>query len=170
MGFGCGHDGGSRDSDLVDSRRPINWNSGSSNIECFGIGIHIPVSPERNRWLGEEGNASVEFALVAPLLMLIGLAVLQLMLALHVRTVITSAAIEGARVGAHVGSDLVMAEQRTRQVLLANIAGATVVDVHARRTTLQGVPMIAVQVDAELPLLGVYGPTTMTLTGHAYVE
>ncbi len=30
--------------------------------------------------------------------------------------------------------------------------------------------MIAVQVDTELPLLGVYGPTTMTLTGHAYVE
>ena len=48
----------------------------------------------------------MEFALVAPLLMLVALAVLQLMLAVHVRTVITSAAIEGARVGALVGSDL----------------------------------------------------------------
>jgi Flp pilus assembly protein TadG len=128
------------------------------------------VGAERDRWLGEEGNASVEFALIAPLLMLIGLAVLQLMLALHVRTVITGAAIEGARVGALVGSDLVTAEERTREVLLANIAGATVVDVHASHTTLEGVPMIAVQVNAELPLIGVYGPTTMTLTGHAYVE
>ena len=122
------------------------------------------------RWSHDEGNASVEFALVAPLLMLIGIAVLQLMLALHIRTVITSAAIEGARVGALVGSDLVIAEQRTREVLLANIAGTTVANVHASRTTLAGVPMIAVQVDAELPLLGVYGLTTMSLTGHAYVE
>jgi hypothetical protein len=122
------------------------------------------------RWNRDEGNASVEFALVAPLLMLIGLAVLQLMLAMHVRTVITSAAIEGARVGALVGSDLGFAEQRTREVLLANIAGATVTDVSAHRTYLDGIPMIAVQVDAELPLLGVYGPTTMTLTGHSYVE
>lgn len=122
------------------------------------------------RWSHDEGNASVEFALVAPLLLLIGIAVLQLMLALHIRTVITSAAIEGARVGALVGSDLVTAEQRTREVLLANIAGTTVANVHASRTTLAGVPMIAVQVDAELPLLGVYGLTTMSLTGHAYVE
>lgn len=131
--------------------------------------MHV-VRNKAIRWSRDEGNASVEFALVAPLLMLIGIAVLQLMLALHIRTVITSAAIEGARVGALVGSDLVTAEQRTREVLLANIAGTTVANVHASRTTLAGVPMIAVQVDAELPLLGVYGPTTMSLTGHAYVE
>jgi Flp pilus assembly protein TadG len=131
--------------------------------------MHV-VRNKAMRWSRDEGNASVEFALVAPLLMLIGIAVLQLMLALHIRTVITSAAIEGARVGALVGSDLVTAEQRTREVLLANIAGTTVANVHASRTTLAGVPMIAVQVDAELPLLGVYGPTTMSLTGHAYVE
>ncbi len=121
-------------------------------------------------WRSDQGNASVEFALIAPLVMLIGLAVLQLMLALHVRTVITSAAIEGARVGALVGSDLGVAEQRTREVLMANIAGATVADVTASQTQLDGVPMIAVQVNAELPLLGMYGPTHMTLTGHAYVE
>lgn len=124
----------------------------------------------RADWRNDDGNASVEFALIAPLLMLIGLAVLQLMLALHIRTVITSAAIEGARVGALVGSDLGTAEKRTREVLLANIAGATVSNVHASRTFLDGIPMIAVQVNAELPLIGVYGPTTMTLTGHAYVE
>lgn len=121
-------------------------------------------------WQRESGNASVEFALIAPLLMLIGLAVLQLMLALHVRTIITSAAIEGARVGALVGSDLVSAERRTREVLLANIAGTTVSNVVASRTILEGIPMIAVEVNAEMPLLGVYGPTTMSLTGHAYVE
>jgi len=122
------------------------------------------------RWRGETGNASVEFALVAPLLMLIALAVLQLMLAIHVRTVMTSAAIEGARVGALIGSNLEQAEQRTRAVLAANIAGAAVSEVIATETRVGATPMIAVTVAAELPLLGLYGPTTMTLTGHAFKE
>jgi Flp pilus assembly protein TadG len=121
-------------------------------------------------WRSDTGNASVEFALVAPLLMLIALAVLQLMLAIHVRTVITSAAIEGARVGALVGSDLSQAEQRTRQVLANNIAGAAVSEVTAMETSVGATPMIAVRVAAELPLLGLYGPTTMSLTGHAFKE
>jgi len=122
------------------------------------------------RWRSETGNASVEFVLVAPLLMLIALAVLQLMLAIHVRTVMTSAAIEGARVGALIGSNLDQAEQRTRAVLAANIAGAAVSEVTATETSVGETPMIAVTVAAELPLLGLYGPTTMTLTGHAFKE
>ncbi len=122
------------------------------------------------RWRSDSGNASVEFALVAPLLMLIALAVLQLMLAIHVRTVITSAAIEGARVGALVGSDLELAEQRTREVLAGNIAGAAVSEVVATETSVGETPMIAVSVAAELPLLGLYGPTTMSMTGHAFKE
>jgi hypothetical protein len=102
--------------------------------------------------------------------MLIALAVLQLMLAIHVRTVMTSAAIEGARVGALIGSNLEQAEQRTRAVLAANIAGAAVSEVIATETSVGATPMIAVTVAAELPLLGLYGPTTMTLTGHAFKE
>lgn len=118
----------------------------------------------------ESGNASVEFALIAPLLMLVALAVLQLMLAIHVRSVITSAAIEGARVGALVGSDLTTAEERTREVLTGNIAGAAVTQVTATTTVVGQTPMIAVSVEADLPMLGIYGPTTMTMTGHSYVE
>lgn len=122
------------------------------------------------RWGDEGGNASVEFALIAPLLMLIALAVLQLILAVHVRTVITSAAIEGARVGALVGSDLTSAEERTREILNGSIAGAAISNVTARNTFVGDIPMIAVNVETELPLLGIYGPTTVTMTGHAYAE
>lgn len=118
----------------------------------------------------DSGNASVEFALIAPLLMLVALAVLQLMLAVHVRSVITSAAIEGARVGALVGSDLTTAEERTREVLTNHIAGAAVTQVTAKTTVIGETPMIAVSVEADLPLLGLYGPTTMTMTGHSYAE
>ncbi len=124
----------------------------------------------RDRFTSERGNASVEFALVAPLLMLVALAVLQLMLAIHVRTVVTSAAIEGARVAALVDGDLNRAESRTRSILESNIAGSAVQSISASRVTTEGNEMFAVVVETELPLIGFYGPTSMKLTGHALAE
>ena len=124
----------------------------------------------RKRLTFENGNASVEFALVAPLLMLVALAVLQLMLAIHVRTVITSAAIEGARVAALVDGDLTRAESRTRSILENNIAGTAVESISALRITEGDNEMFAVVVETELPLIGFYGPTSMKLTGHALAE
>ena len=124
----------------------------------------------RERFTSERGNASVEFALVAPLLVLVALAVLQLMLAIHVRTVVTSAAIEGARVAALVDGDLDRAESRTRSILESNIAGTAVQSISASRVTAGGNEMFAVVVEAELPLIGFYGPTSMKLTGHALAE
>lgn len=123
-----------------------------------------------NQLKSERGNASVEFALVAPLLMLVALAVLQLMLAIHVRTVITSAAIEGARVAALVDGNLTRAESRTRSILESNIAGTAVQSISASRVTEGDNEMFAVVVDVELPLIGFYGPTSMKLTGHALAE
>jgi Flp pilus assembly protein TadG len=124
----------------------------------------------RERFNCENGNASVEFALVAPLLMLVALAVLQLMLAIHVRSVVTSAAIEGARVAALVDGDLTRAESRTRSILESNIAGTAVQSITASRVTEGDNKMFAVVVETELPLIGFYGPTSMKLTGHALAE
>jgi Flp pilus assembly protein TadG len=123
-----------------------------------------------DRLASEEGNASVEFALVAPLLMLVALAVLQLMLAIHVRSVVTSAAIEGARVAALVDGDLARAESRTRSILESNIAGAAVNSITASQVTDGENKMFAMVVETELPLIGFYGPTSMKLTGHALAE
>ena len=123
-----------------------------------------------DRLASEDGNASVEFALVAPLLMLVALAVLQLMLAIHVRSVVTSAAIEGARVAALVDGDLARAESRTRSILESNIAGAAVQSITASQVTEGENEMFAMVVETELPLLGFYGPTSMKLTGHALAE
>ncbi len=123
-----------------------------------------------DRLASEDGNASVEFALVAPLLMLVALAVLQLMLAIHVRSVVTSAAIEGARVAALVDGDLARAESRTRSILENNIAGAAVQSITASQVTEGENEMFAMVVETELPLIGFYGPTSMKLTGHALAE
>ena len=123
-----------------------------------------------DRLASEDGNASVEFALVAPLLMLVALAVLQLMLAIHVRSVVTSAAIEGARVAALADGDLARAESRTRSILESNIAGAAVHSITASKVTEGENEMFAMVVETELPLIGFYGPTSMKLTGHALAE
>ena len=123
-----------------------------------------------DRLASEDGNASVEFALVAPLLRLVALAVLQLMLAIHVRSVVTSAAIEGARVAALADGDLARAESRTRSILESNIAGAAVQSITASQVTEGENEMFAMVVETELPLIGFYGPTSMKLTGHALAE
>lgn len=122
-------------------------------------------------WLREDrGSAVVEFALVSPLLLLVALAVLQVTLALHVRSTLTAAAAEGARAGALAGSGLAIAESRTRDVLDDALGGDAAQAVDASRTTLDGVDVVRVRITARLPLLGTLGPTALTVEGHAIEE
>lgn len=111
-----------------------------------------------------------EFALVTPLLLLVALAVLQLALALHVRTTLTAAAAEGARGAALAGSDLLIGETRARDVLSSSLAGGAVRDVRGEVVQIHGVPVIEMEVTADLPLIGVFGPVPMSVTGRAVVE
>jgi len=121
-------------------------------------------------WREERGSAVVEFALVAPLLLFVALAVLQVILALHVRSSLTSAAAEGARAGALAQSSTAAAERRTRDILRDVIGGDTVSAVQASRQRVNGLGVIEVRVTARLPLVGLLGPTAMTVEGHAVQE
>ena len=118
----------------------------------------------------DRGSAVVEFALVTLLLLLVALAVLQVILALHVRSTLTAAAAEGARAGALAGAGLAVAESRTRDVLGDALGGDAAQDVVASRTRLEGVEVVRVLVTARLPLLGTLGPTALTVEGHAIAE
>ncbi len=128
----------------------------------------------RARLRSDDGAASVEFALVAPLLLLIAVAVLQLTLALHVRSVMVQAASEGARLMALAGADSAAqvgaGTQRTEQILAASIAGTAVRTTTARVDRSGPVPVAAIDVTADLPLIGLLGPTPMTVTGRAVLE
>lgn len=121
-------------------------------------------------WRDEQGSTVAEFALITPLLLVVALGVLQLALALHVRTAMTSAAAEGARGAALAGSDLRIGETRTRDLLATSLAGGAVQNVVGSVRVIQGVPMVEMRVTADLPLIGVFGPTPMTVTGRAVVE
>lgn len=118
----------------------------------------------------DRGSAVVEFALVTPLLLLVALGVLQVTLALHVRSTLTAAAAEGARAGALSGSGLRVAESRTRDVLAQALGGDAAQRIEASRARHAGVGVIRVRVTARLPLLGTLGPTALTVEGHAMEE
>lgn len=119
---------------------------------------------------GERGSAAVDFVLVAPVLLLVGLAVLQLTLALYVRTTVTSAAAEGARAAALAGANLEAGARRTRALLGQTMAGDTVRSVSAQREVRDGLLVVTVGVETNLPLVGLLGPTVMHLDGHALAE
>lgn len=128
--------------------------------------MRAPLRPAAD----DRGSAVIEFVLVAPLLALVGLAVLQLVLALHVRSTLTAAAGEGARVAALIGVDPMMGERRARDVLAGNLAADAVADVRVAQVVLRGSRMIEVTIDARLPLLGMLGPRVLSVTGHAVQE
>lgn len=118
----------------------------------------------------EAGNATVEFALVAPLVLVVALAIVQLALALHVRTTATSAAAEGARASALAGADPRAGERRTRDLLAGSLAADVVQRITVRREVVGGTSLVAVGVDLRLPLIGLLGPTVMHVDGHAIAE
>ena len=119
---------------------------------------------------GDRGSAVVEFVLVAPLVMLLTLGVLQVALAMHVRATLTSAAAEGARAAALAGGDPAAGIRRTRDLLARTIDGSVVRAVSAGTETIDGLAMMSVRIDGDLPMLGFVGPTVLTVDGHALRE
>ncbi len=119
---------------------------------------------------GERGSATVEFALVAPLVTVVAIAIIQLALTLHVRSTAASAAAEGARASALAGADLQAGERRARALLAATLADDLVSDVTATRQFEDGLAVVRLGIDLRLPLIGMLGPTAMHVDGHALSE
>jgi len=120
------------------------------------------------RLRSDEGTAPVEFALVTPLLLLVALAVLQLTLLLHVRSVAIGAASEGARLAAI--SDEAAGRERTLSLLDASIAGTAIRDAVVRVDRSGPLAVTAVDVTLDMPLVGLLSPVAMTVTGRAVLE
>lgn len=118
----------------------------------------------------DQGSATLEFALVAPLVAFVALLVVQLALALHVRTTLTAAAAEGARVAALHGSDRAAGMRRTHEVLSDNVAAEVVDEVRASYGRRNGLPVATVSITARLPVIGLAGPTSMTIDASAVRE
>ena len=123
-------------------------------------------APERDR-----GSAAVEFVLVGALTTIVFAGVLQLALALHVRTTLIDCAAEGAHLAALVGNTLPDGVVRTQDLIATALAPGFAQDVTARHLVVDGVPVVEVQVTAPLPVAGLLGPGgRLTVTGRALDE
>lgn len=120
---------------------------------------------------GDEGSAVVGFVLVGALTTVLFAAVLQLVLALHVRATLIDCAAEGARYGALAGSTPEAGAERTRELIASALAPGFADTVAAERTVVDGLPVVRVEVTAPLPVAGLLGPSgTLTVHGHALQE
>ncbi|WP_244963261.1 TadE/TadG family type IV pilus assembly protein [Actinomyces trachealis] len=119
----------------------------------------------------EAGSAPVDFALVSVLVVVLGLAVLQLALGLHVRNVLTDAAGEGARRAALLGGTEAEAQQRVSELVTQALRDDYLQDVQVTRTSRDGLAVVEVRATAPLPVIGLLGPGgTLRVTAHAVDE
>lgn len=99
------------------------------------------------------------------------LGVVQLALALHVRTMLTDAAAEGARYAALHGNDLDAGRDRTAELIAMTLPDAYAQSIAAGYDSYGDVTLVTVTVSAPLPVLGLLGPSsTIVVTGRAVDE
>ena len=119
----------------------------------------------------DRGSAPVEFVLVGTLLTLVTVSVLQVALALHVRTTLIDAAAEGARHAALADSSLAAGIERSRDLISTAIGDGYAADVSAGFGRYEGHPVVVVTVRSPLPLLGLAGVDgTLEVSGRAALE
>jgi Flp pilus assembly protein TadG len=120
----------------------------------------------------ESGSAVSDFAMVAGLLSLLFLAVFQLGLALHIRNTLISCASEGARYGARADATPEDGAARARELIRRSLFGRFADNVTATTTsTVGGVQVVQVRVQAPLPVLGPLGPDrVLSVQAQAFSE
>jgi Flp pilus assembly protein TadG len=127
----------------------------------------VPVRRRRS----ERGAAVVDFVLVLVVLIPLFLGILQVALVLHVRNTLTAAASEGARYAATVDRAPGAGAARTREQISGALAARFARQVTAGPATVHGAPGVVVDVTADVPPLGLWGPAVrLRVSGHAVEE
>jgi len=109
--------------------------------------------------------------LVSVVLVPLFFGILQLALIWHVRTTLTSAASEGARYGAAYNRTAEDGGRRTSAVIDETFGSDFRDSVRVRETSVSGLACVELDVSAQVPVLGFWGPTiTVDVAGHAVKE
>ena len=120
---------------------------------------------------GERGAAVVDFVLVLLVLLPLVLGILQLALVLHVRNTLASAAAEGARHAAVVGSSAPAGHAKVQELIDGALSQEFVRSVTVRPATVGGAPGFEAVVEADVTVLGIGGPGVhVRVAGHAVAE
>jgi hypothetical protein len=105
--------------------------------------------------------------LVGALLVVLAAGLFQLTLTLHVRNIMLSSASEGAHVGAL--ADLTPADgaDRAQQMARTALGG---MDISATAQSVEDGDVVEVTLTAPVPVLGLFGAGSMSVTAHAIEE
>ena len=117
------------------------------------------------------GAAVVDFVFVLVLLLPLFLGILQLALVLHVRNTLASAAAEGARAAATLGSTTEDGQQKAREQIDGALSDRFAQDIRIDQVVIEGAPAYRVTIRAEVPPLGLGGPgVPLQVSGNAIIE
>jgi Flp pilus assembly protein TadG len=122
----------------------------------------------------DRGSAAVDFVLVGVLLTVMFMGLLQLGLDFYVRNVLAACVADGARYGANsdVASPSAGAAAANREIARSLGSSFATAYAPAQQDTVDGAPVVTVEVRVRLPLLAwflAHGPV-VTATGHALAE
>ena len=109
--------------------------------------------------------------LVLVVLLPLFLGIFQVALVLHVRNTLTAAASEGARYAATIDRPVSAGAARTREQIAGALEERFTRGVAAHAATVRGAPGVEVDVSADVPPLGLWGPGIhLQVSGHAVEE
>ena len=118
----------------------------------------------------DRGNATVEFVAVVPLLVLVGLTVLQLVLLAHAKSIVAAAAAESARVAAVSAAPEPAARQTAAGAVAQGLGGIPMSDFLLTRSEVSGAAVVRVRVEARPRLVLLPDLAVVSGTGHALLE
>ncbi len=118
----------------------------------------------------EGGAAVVDFVLVLVVLIPLVLGIIQVGLVLLVRNTMSSAASEGARLAATADRSPIDGIALTREQIGGAISGRFAQDITVRRVIINDAPHVEITVRAEVPALGLFGPSIEVEVAGSAVE
>jgi Flp pilus assembly protein TadG len=122
----------------------------------------------------DRGSAVVDFVLVGALVTLLFLAVLQLGIDFYVRNVLAACVADGARYGANadVADPEAGAAAANQEIVRSLGSSYATAFAQSAEDTVDGAPVVTIQVHARLPLLAWFLPVgpTVDATGQALQE
>ena len=118
---------------------------------------------------GDRGNAVVQFVMVVPMLIGLGVAVFQVAMVAHVATVTRAAATEAARVAALSQSPAAAAHRVAEDMLARSVAGVSVDAVTIRSQMRSGRSVIHCEVSVAVRVAGL-ADLPLQMHGYALAE
>lgn len=123
------------------------------------------------KWADDAGNATISFVFAVVSLSVLTLILVQTIIIMHTKTVLTEAAIQSAQYAGRNGGAEDLTKQRADWFLSTGLARPKDTKVELRLNQGHSGRIVEVEITARLPVVFLWGPNDkLKAVGHAYVE